>query len=78
MFAEHGLSGYLSTVLDRMRVGRHVGIEAYFHAGKDIRFLCHQHSRRQGVTNRRHATMAGGIRRHAPTEHELDVIVDGC
>ncbi|MBB5938980.1 Glu/Leu/Phe/Val dehydrogenase family protein [Streptomyces zagrosensis] len=77
LFAEHGLSGYLSTVLDLVRAGRHVGIEAYFHAGKDIRFLCHQHSRRQGVMNRRHAIMAGGIRRHAPTERELDVIVDG-
>lgn len=77
LFAAHGLDDYLREVLDLIRQGRHVGIEAYHHAGKDIRFLCHQHSRTLGLFNRYQATMAGGIRRHFPEEPELDVIVDG-
>lgn len=77
LFAEHGLSGYLEEVLELMREGRHFGIEAYFHQGKDIRFMCHQHSRKQGLMNKRHAILAGGIRRHRLDEPELEVIVDG-
>jgi leucine dehydrogenase len=77
LFAEHGLSDYLARVLELIREGRHFGIEAYFHQAKNIRFMCHEHSRRRGLMNRRHATMAGGIRRHPLEEPELDVIVDG-
>lgn len=77
LFAEHGLSGYLDRVLDLIRQGKHVGIEAYLHAEKNIRFMCHEHSLRQGLRNKRHAIMAGGIRRHPLNEPEIDVIIDG-
>lgn len=77
LFADHGLTEYLEQVLDLLRQGRHFGIEAYLHAEKDIRFMCHQHSRKQGVMNKRHAIMAGGIRRHPRHEPEIDVVVDG-
>lgn len=77
LFAEHGLTDHLERVLDLIRQGRHIGIEIYYHAGKDIRFMCHQHSLRQGLRNKRHAIMAGGIRRHPVEEPEIDVVVDG-
>nr|WP_255805040.1 Glu/Leu/Phe/Val dehydrogenase family protein [Corynebacterium kalidii] len=77
LFAEHGLADYLDEVLDLVRQGRHEGIEAYFHAGKNIRFMCHQHSRRLGLRNKHHAIMAGGTRRHPLSTPEIDVISDG-
>lgn len=77
LFADHGLTDYLERIMELLRQGRHFGIEAYFHAEKDIRFMCHQHSRKLGVMNKRHAIMAGGIRRHPRYEAEIDVVVDG-
>jgi leucine dehydrogenase len=77
LFAEHGLADYLDDVLELIRQGKHFGIEAYFHHAKNIRFMCNQHSRNQGVRNKRHAIMAGGIRRHPLEESEIAVIVDG-
>ncbi|MDF3306611.1 Glu/Leu/Phe/Val dehydrogenase family protein [Rhodococcus sp. T2V] len=77
LYAEHGLADYLDEVLELLRGGKHFGIEVYYHQGRDIRFMCHQHSRRQGLMNKRHATLAGGIRRHPLEERELDVIIDG-
>lgn len=77
LFAEHGLTDYLDRVLDLIRQGKHIGIEVYFHAEKNIRFMCHEHSLRQGLRNKRHAIMAGGIRRHPLHEAEIDVIIDG-
>lgn len=77
LYADHGLGEYLDQVLDLLRQGGHAGIEAYYHAGRDIRFMCHQHSRKLGLRNRRHAIFAGGIRRHAREEDELDVVIDG-
>lgn len=77
LFTEHGLTTYLDRVVGLLRQGRHVGMELYFEAERDIRFICHQHSRTQGLFSRRRAILAGGIRRHATEELELDVIVDG-
>ncbi len=77
LFSAHGLSTYLEQILDLLRQGRHEGIEVYYHAGRDIRFLCHQHSRTLGLRNRHHAIMAGGMRRHDPSTPEIDVITDG-
>ncbi|MGC2977973.1 Glu/Leu/Phe/Val dehydrogenase dimerization domain-containing protein [Brevibacterium sp. FAM 25378] len=77
LYADHGLAEYLNQILDLLRQGRHAGIEAYYHAGRDIRFMCHQHSRKLGLRNRRHAIFAGGIRRHTREEDEIDVVIDG-
>ncbi|QGU08660.1 Leucine dehydrogenase [Corynebacterium occultum] len=77
LFAEHGLSDYLAEILDLLRQGRHEGIEVYFHAGRNIRFMCHQHSRTLGLRNKHHAIMAGGTRRHDPATPEIEVISDG-
>lgn len=77
LFARHHLASYLDRVVGLLRRGRHVAMEVYFEAERDIRFICHQHSRRQGLRSRRRAILAGGIRRHAREEPELDVIVDG-
>nr|WP_314841494.1 Glu/Leu/Phe/Val dehydrogenase dimerization domain-containing protein [uncultured Microbacterium sp.] len=77
LYRRAGLTEYLDEVIDLLRQGRHVGIEAYFDSVRDIRFMCHQHSRRQGVFAKRHAVMAGGIRRHPREVSEIDVIVDG-
>lgn len=77
LFEKHGLADYLETVVELLRKGRHFGIECYFNAKYDIRFMCHIHSWKVGIKNRQHATLSGGIRRHDPSEREYDVIVDG-
>lgn len=77
LFEQHSLIGYLDKVLGLVREGKHFGIEAYYHHEKNIRFMCNQHSRRQGARNKLHATLAGGIRRHPLQDTELDVIIDG-
>ncbi len=77
LFAEYDLTDHLEQVVDLLRQGRHFGIEAYYHHKCNIRFLCNQHSRKLGVNNKHHATLAGGIRRHGFEDEELDVIIDG-
>ena len=77
LFDQHDLLDYLDEVLELIRQGKHIGIEAYFHAEKNIRFMCHEHSLTQGLRNKRHAIMAGGIRRHPLSDAEIDVIIDG-
>lgn len=77
LYAQHGLTDYLERVLDLIRQGKHIGIEAYYHAKTDIRFMCHEHSFTLGLRNKRHAVMAGGIRRHPRHEPEIDVVIDG-
>jgi len=77
LYAEYGLDAHLDRVLEFLRQGRHVGIEAYYDAERDIRFMCHQHSRKRGLNTKRHAILAGGIRRHPRNEPEIDVIIDG-
>lgn len=77
LFAEHRLTEHLDGVLDLMRQGRHEAITVYFHARRNIRFMCHQHSRQVGLRNKRHAILAGGIRRHPLDDSEIDVIIDG-
>lgn len=77
LFAQHGLTDYLDQVLELVAQGRHHGLKIFFHSEKDIRFICHQHSLLRGLRNKRQATLAGGIRRHEPSEPELEVIIDG-
>ena len=77
LYKKYGLEDYLDEILDLIRQGRHFGIECYYNAKYNIRFMCHQHSRKLGVFNKRHATLAGGIRRHEVDEDEKEVIIDG-
>lgn len=77
LFAKYGLEDYLDQVEDLVRQGKHYGIEGYYHEGYDILFMSHQHSRKVGVNNKYHATLAGGIRRHDKAEEEVEVIIDG-
>ena len=77
LFRKYDLKDYLDEVMDLLRQGRHFGIELYYFAKKDITFMSHQHSRKLGINNKLHATLAGGIRRHSPDEEEKDVIIDG-
>ena len=77
LYKKYELDGYLEEILDLIRQGRHFGIECYYNDKYNIRFMCHQHSRKLGINNRLHATLAGGIRRHAVEEDEKEVIIDG-
>lgn len=77
LYRKYGLEEYLDEILDLIRQGRHFGIECYYNDKYNIRFMCHQHSRKLGLKNRLHATLAGGIRRHAIDEDEKEVIIDG-
>lgn len=77
LYAKYNLADYLEEILELIRQGRHFGIECYYNDKYNIRFMCHQHSRKLGLKNRLHATLAGGIRRHALEEEEKDVIIDG-
>lgn len=77
LFKAYELDGYLQEIMDLIKEGRHFGIEVYYHEGMDILFMGHQHSRKLGINNKLHATLAGGIRRHRKDEEEKDVIIDG-
>lgn len=77
LYKKYDLEDYLDEILDLIRQGRHFGIECYYNDKYNIRFMCHQHSRKLGLNNRLHATLAGGIRRHAVDEDEKEVIIDG-
>lgn len=77
LFEKYGQKEYLEQVLDLLRQGKHFGIDIYYYAKYDIRYMMNEHSRKLGLLNKSHAIMAGGIRRHSYQEPELDVIVDG-
>ncbi len=77
MYRKHNLEDYLDEVLELVRQGKHFGIDGFYHEKHDIKFMMHEHSRKLGVNNKSAAIMAGGIRRHLPTEEEIEVIIDG-
>lgn len=77
LYEKYGLKDYLEQVVALVKAGKHFGIDAYYLAKYDIRYMMHEHSRKIGLTNRSQAIMAGGIRRHEPEEPEIEVIIDG-
>ncbi|SES78415.1 Glu/Leu/Phe/Val dehydrogenase family protein [Thorsellia anophelis] len=77
LFNQYHQTEYLNEIKSLIREGRHHGIECYFLADRNIRFMCNQHSLGLGINNKSHAIMAGGIRRHPLDEPEKDVIIDG-
>ena len=77
LFEKYGQKEYLEEVLDLLRAGKHFGIDIYYYAKYDIRYMMNEHSRKLGLLNKSHAIMAGGIRRHSYDEPEIDVIIDG-
>lgn len=77
LFAKYDLADYLEEIQTLIRKGRHFGIEAYYHEGYDVLYMSNQHSRKLGINNKLHATLAGGIRRHGKDEEEIEVIIDG-
>lgn len=77
LFEKYGQKEYLEEVIDLLRAGKHFGVDIYYYAKYDIRYMMNEHSRKLGVLNKSHAIMAGGIRRHSYDEPEIDVIIDG-
>lgn len=77
VFGEFGLRNHLEQIEQLLKDGRHHGIEFYYNRKKNIRVMYCKHVNTTGITNRRHAIRAGGIRRHELDEPEIDVIVDG-
>lgn len=77
LFKKYDLEDYLDDIQELLRKGKHFGIEAYYHEGMNILYMSHQHSRKLGINNKLHATLAGDIRRHDKNEEEIDVIIDG-
>ncbi|MDO4383579.1 MAG: NAD(P)-binding domain-containing protein [Eubacteriales bacterium] len=77
LFEKYELGDYLDEIQTLLRKGKHFGIEAYYHEGYDILYMSNQHSRKLGINNKLHATLAGGIRRHNKDEEEIEVIIDG-
>lgn len=77
LYEKYGLKDYLEEVVDLLRQGKHFGIDIYYYAKYDIRFMMNEHSRKLGCLNKMQGIMAGGIRRHMYDELEKDVIIDG-
>ncbi len=77
LYAKYELTDYLNEIVDLIRQGKHFGIECYYYDKFDIRFMCNEHSRKRGLNNISHATLAGGIRRHSFDDPEIEVIIDG-
>lgn len=77
LFRKYNQENYLDEVISLLRKGKHQYIDCYYHKGKNIRFTNNVHSLKLGINNRSQAITAGGIRRHLPSENEIDVIIDG-
>ena len=77
MFKKYELEDYLNEVLELVRKGKHFGIDCFYNKAYDIQFMGNMHSRKRGINNTSHGIMKGGIRRHAKSDLELDVIIDG-
>jgi len=77
LFEKYRLSGYLGTIIDLIKKGKHFGIDCYYNSEKDIRFIGNIHSNMRGLNNRSHAVRSGGIRRHDLETPEVEVIRDG-
>ena len=76
-FKKYGLADYLSGIEERLRKGKHHGIEFYYNRTKNIKVMYCKHANTLGIQNRRHAIRNGATRRHELEEPEIDVIVDG-
>jgi len=77
LFEKYGQREYLESVIELLREGKHFGIDIYYYAKYDIRYMMNEHSRKLGLLNKSHSIMAGGIRRHTYEEPEISVIIDG-
>lgn len=77
IYRKYGLEDYLDTIISLIKNGRHIGITIYYYSEKDIKFVCHKHSIKRGINNRRGAMFIDGIRRYEPEDNELDMIKDG-
>lgn len=77
LYSKYNLTEYLDQIMLLMKQGKHFGMECYYDAKHDIRFICHQHSRKMGINNKRHALFIDGIRRYEPEDNEFDMIRDG-
>jgi len=77
LFRRNGQEAYLDEIIELLRKGKHQFIDCYYNKKKNIRFTNNAHSQVLGIHNRSQAIMAGGIRRHLPSEEEKEVIIDG-
>lgn len=77
LYSKYNLDDYLEKVLDLIKKGKHFGMDLYYYDKYNIKYIMHEHSRKQGLLNKSHSIMAGGIRRHPVEEKEIDVIIDG-
>jgi len=77
IFQTHDMNGVREEIEGLLKAGRHQGIEFYHAPALGITFMNNMHSNVLGIKNGMHAIRAGGIRRHALTDREMDVIVDG-
>jgi glutamate dehydrogenase/leucine dehydrogenase len=76
-FSNLGLEDYLRRIENLLREGKHHGIEFYHNRRLNIRVIYCKSVNTLGISNKRHAIRAGGIRRHEPDEPEIDVLMDG-
>ncbi|MCL2704490.1 MAG: amino acid dehydrogenase [Defluviitaleaceae bacterium] len=76
MYGRYGLAGYLDSVLELIRMGKHMGMDFMVNSRLNIRFICGIHSDVRGRNNKSFTTFAGATRRHGPDKPELDVIKD--
>lgn len=77
LYEKYGLTAYLNQVLGLLAKGKHFGIDCFYCAQRDIRFMGNIHSLGLGINNKYQAIAAGGIRRHGLEDAELEVIIDG-
>lgn len=77
MVKMEGLGSYLDEIKLLLREGGHKGMEFFYNEKLQIKVIYCKHTDVLGLRNQDHAIRAGGIRRHAREELELDVIIDG-
>lgn len=77
LYHKYEMGEYLEHILMLIKQGKHFGMECYYNAKLGIKIISHQHSRKMGLNNRRHAIFLDGIRRYDPEYDEMDMIKDG-
>ena len=77
LFEKYGLRGYLEAIGDRIKKGRHLGIECFYEPRRDIQLINHMHSNALARGHLYHALRSGGICLYGRDHDEMDMLDEG-
>lgn len=77
LFEKYGLRGYLDDIGERIKKGRHQGIECYYEHRRDIQVINYMHSNALARGHLYHALRSGGICLYDSDYDEMDMLDEG-